>query len=397
MKVGAIICEYNPLHNGHAYHIAETKKSGVTHLIAVLSDDFVQRGTPALLGKYDRAELAIQAGADLVIELPVPYACASAEFYARGAVSLLHELNLTDVLSFGCSGSPDQLYALAEVSGRLAETHPEHIRKLMKAGNTYPSAVFQIISAESPELGKLLLDPNNLLAVEYLKSMNRLHVRFSACPVRREQILHDSQQTAGRFASASLIRQMFASQDTAYPAYIPEYTADMLSVRAEEGRIADIAHLEKIILYRMRTISEAELHTLPDMTDSLMGRFLKARNASSLDAFLNTVSTRCFTMARIRRILLSALIHIRKEDLTLPVPYARILACNRNGTELLKLARSTSHIPVGTSLARLRKTSPAAERFAELETYTADLYGLAQETICSAEQEFRKKIQITQK
>ena len=392
MKTGAIICEYNPLHNGHLYHIQETKKAGITHLIALLSDDIVQRGDTALLHKFDRAALAIEAGADLVIELPVPYSCASAEFYARGAVQILHDLQILDMLSFGCSGKPDTLRKLAGLSLQLLT--PDKIQNLLKTGCSYPAAVYQILSASlPPETAGLLLDPNNRLAVEYLKAMQKQQVSFSSLMIQRNSVMHDSPEASGIFASASFIRKQFFHQET-YQQYIPDFTAALLSERQKQGRTADFYQLEKIILYRMRMLSEQDFLSLPDMTPELAGRFRKAQKQNSLDDFLNTVKSRCFTMARIRRILFYALAGIRKEDFQLSVPYARILAFNQNGTEILKKLKSQSRIPVGTSLSSLRKLSPEAERFAELETNTANLYGLAQKQICSAESEFRMKINL---
>ncbi len=389
MKTAAIICEYNPLHNGHLYHMQETKKSGITHLIAVLSDDFVQRGDAALLNKFDRAQLALRAGADLVVELPVPFSCAGAERYARGAVQLLKNLNIIDYLSFGCSGNIKLLEQLA--SGQ--EDSPR-IRELLKAGYSYPSAVYQASTEQfPPEQTALLLDANNLLALEYLRAMQKEHVRFRPMAILRNSVLHDSPETSGSFASASLIRNRFFSQE-AYQEYIPDFTADLLSERALQGKTADFRRLESAVLYKMRMISEQELLSLPDMTSELAGKFLKAKTAASLEEFLHTVKSKCVTMARLRRILLYAMLAVRKEDFSMQIPYLRVLGFRQTGTELLKQIKITSSVPVGTSLARLRKISPEAERLVQLEINAANLYGLAQKQVSSAEEEFRIKINL---
>lgn len=392
MKTGAIICEYNPMHNGHAYHIEKTKKAGITHLVAVLSDDFVQRGDTALLNKFDRAELAVKAGADLVIELPVPYSCASAEQYARGAVQILNDLKLIDRISFGCSGSLPLLESL--VSAELGIEKSARIQEFLKDGHSYPSAMYQALSEEVPaEVSGLLTDPNNLLALEYLKAMKQLKAEFEPLAVQRQSVMHDSAEPSGKFASASFIRSRFFSQGE-YACYLPAETAKRLTERQNEGKTAEFSRLESVILYRIRMISEADLLSLPDMNPNLANRFRKAQTANSLEEFLHSVKSKCFTMARIRRILIYALLGIRREDLRMKIPYARILAFNRKGTELLKLCKSRSSIPLGTSLAELRTVSVEAERFAELETNTAHLYGLAQKQTASAETEFRQKIQL---
>ncbi len=388
MKTAAIICEYNPLHNGHCYHIQETRKSGITHLIALLSDDFVQRGDVALLHKFDRAQLAVQAGADLVLALPVPFSCASAELYAGKAVRLLHDLHVVDVLSFGCCGNLSSLESLASVSLKIRNS--SRIQELLKSGLSYPAAMCQTLSEIlPPETAALLTDPNNLLAIEYLKAMKELRVHFQPLAVQRNTVSHDSAETSGVFASASLIRNRFFQQQE-YQTYLPHFTAQLLS----EANTADFLQLASVILYQMRMMSASDLSVLPDMNSNLASRFLKAKNACSLPEFLNSVKSRCFTMARIKRILLYALLDIQKKDFQQTIPYARVLAFNQKGTELLRLIKEKSTIPVGTSLAKLRNCSPQAERFAQLQENAASLYGLAQKHVTSAEQEFRMKISL---
>jgi len=331
----------------------------------------------------------LRAGADLVVELPVPFSCAGAERYARGAVQLLKNLNIIDYLSFGCSGNIKLLEQLA--SGQ--EDSPR-IRELLKAGYSYPSAVYQASTEQfPPEQTALLLDANNLLALEYLRAMQKEHVRFRPMAILRNSVLHDSPETSGSFASASLIRNRFFSQE-AYQEYIPDFTADLLSERALQGKTADFRRLESAVLYKMRMISEQELLSLPDMTSELAGKFLKAKTAASLEEFLHTVKSKCVTMARLRRILLYAMLAVRKEDFSMQIPYLRVLGFRQTGTELLKQIKITSSVPVGTSLARLRKISPEAERLVQLEINAANLYGLAQKQVSSAEEEFRIKINL---
>ncbi|MDE6776650.1 MAG: nucleotidyltransferase family protein, partial [Oscillospiraceae bacterium] len=156
--------------------------------------------------------------------------------------------------------------------------------------------------------------------------------------------------------------------------------------------VAEIKNSESVILYKMRLISEAELLNLPDMTPALAKRFLHAKNANSLAEFLASIKTKCFTMARIKRIIMCAIIGIQKQDLFLQQPYARILALNQKGSELLAILKKTSNIMLGTSLKKLSGFSPEAKKFAQIEINASQVYGLAQKNIISAEQEFRAKI-----
>ncbi len=378
MKTAGIICEYNPLHNGHVHHIQEVRKTGVTHVICVLSDDFVQRGDVALLDKFSRAQLALSAGADLVIELPFPFSCASAEIYAGKAISLLHRLHVIDMLSFGASAHHEDLQRLSQ-----ADRHPEKIRECMKAGESYPAAVYHVMQEQDPALAEILKDPNHLLAVEYLRAMQSIHADFEIYAVRRNTVMHDSHETKGMFASASYLRKYFDQQDISD--FIPPYTADLLATKTK----AHFSRLERLILYKIRMMSEAELLQLPDMNASLAGRFCHARHADSLEAFLNAIRTKCVTLARIRRMIIYALTGIRKEDMQKEIPYARILAFHENSRDLIRKIRKNSEIPISTSLADLKAISPD---FVRIQTQAADVYGLAQEKINSFEQEFRRKI-----
>ena len=394
MKIGAIICEYNPLHNGHVYHIQETKKQGVTHVIAILSDNFVQRGDVALLNKFDRAKLALHAGADLVLELPVIYSCASAECYATGAVNLIKQLNIINLLSFGSSTSNSNLLMqLAENIDFILANYQQEIKKIIKSGHSYPWAIWKLCQIYyGEEQANLLQDANNLLAIEYIKAMKKLNLDLELFTIPRQDVLHDSSETSEKFASASFIRKAILETKQNYFGFIPTETAELIIKKIQENHVAEIKNLESVILYKMRMISESELLNLPDMTPALAKRFLHAKNANSLPEFLENIKTKCFTMARIRRIIMCAILGIQKQDLFLEQPYARILALNQKGSELLAILKKTSNIPLGTSLKKLSNLNQEAKKFAQIEINASQVYGLAQKNIISAEQEFRAKI-----
>lgn len=394
MKVSAIICEYNPLHNGHVHHIQETKRHGATHLVCVLSSNFVQRGDVALLSKFDRAKLAVKAGADLVLELPVAYSCAAAEVYATGAVSLLNKLGIVDELSFGSSsGDIESIALLTEASLSTTQFYGVRIRERMKQGDSYPAAVWEIVRQRyGNQVAEKMQDPNNLLAIEYMKAMRRQKARFSAYTIPRRCVVHDSPEASGNFASASFIRNSVMEGDRHYTGYMPDYAVKLLNDRISEGKVGTLRQLNRIALYRMRTISANELMQLPDVNEGLASRFLAARNAGSLDEMLAQIKTKCYTMSRIRRIVMYALLGIQRSDIMQPIPYARVLAFNERGKELMATAQRKSSIPVSTSLAKLRNTSDGARVFVDREEQASHVYGLAQRTISSAEEDFRARI-----
>lgn len=394
MKVSAIICEYNPLHNGHVHHIRQTRAHGATHIIGVMSSNFVQRGDAALLSKFDRADLAVRSGMDLVIELPVAFSTASAEYYAMGAVSILNNLNIVNELSFGSSfTSKEKMELVMEAAISTADLHRDRINELQREGYSYPAALSEVVKARyNPATAKELEDPNNLLAIEYIKALQKQHTTIKPFTIQRKCVAHDSLAPQEIFASASYIRNSILAGDPAYEGYVPEYTASLLSQRLAEGKTADIRNLERVALYALRRMSPDEILALPDVNVSLQNRILRARNAGSMDELLTSIKTRCFTMARIRRILIDAMVGIRKDDLKYYPPYARVLAFNDRGMELMGLIKHRSTLPISTSMARLREMSNLAQRFVELEEAAASVYGLAQGNISSSEEEFRRQI-----
>lgn len=394
MKVSAIICEYNPLHNGHVHHIQETRRHGATHIIALLSSNFVQRGDVALLPKFDRAQLAVRAGADLVIELPVAFSCAAAEDYATGAVTLLHSLGIVDELSFGSSaGDLEDLSLLTEASLSTTQIYGKRIADLMKEGNSYPAAVWEVIAQRyNRQVAAKMHDPNNILAIEYLKAMLKTGASFQPFTIPRRYVMHDSELPVNQFASASFIRKSILESDLNYVGFVPTYTAKMLADRMDEGKTATLRRLERAVLYRMRTISREEMMSLPDMNDALYNRFYAARHANTLDEMLGSVKIKCFTMARIRRAMMHAMIGVRREALKVAPPYARVLAFNDRGRELLGYARKRSAVPMHTSLAKLRDTSPICRAFVAMEERASDVYGLAQRETTSSQEDYRARI-----
>lgn len=207
MKTYGIICEYNPFHNGHIYQIEETKKqTGATHIVAIMSGNYVQRGEPALMDKFKRAEIAVKNGVDLVIEMPVQYCLANAELFARCGVMLLGSLRCVEGISFGSeSGSIDQLKECADAV--MAVTTPENLKPLLEQGMPFPDAIHQLVTYKyGPLVGDVLNSPNNILAVEYLKSLKILGLMDKIQPftVKREGAAHDGEEHSGNIASANI-------------------------------------------------------------------------------------------------------------------------------------------------------------------------------------------------
>lgn len=398
MKVSGIICEYNPFHNGHLHHIRETRKNGATHIVAVMSGNFVQRGDVAVMDKLERANLAVKSGADLVIELPVQYCLSSAENYAMGAVHLLNSLGCVNELSFGSEcGDITKLIKAAEISEKIKSEKSDEILRIMKMGYTYPRALSSVIKGIDPEVSEIVSSPNNTLAIEYLRSLKKTSSKMVPFTVKRESVEHDSPYPSGEFASASWIRERLSTNSLSVAAairYMPEVWVEALTRAKREGKLASLENLERVMLYKLRSSSPAEIANVYDVAQGLEHRIYDARNSGSLDELLFNVKNKRYTMARVKRILLSLLVGITKEDMKVLPPYGRILAINFRGTDILGMAKKNASIPFDTSIKKLGGMSPAAKRFADLEIQASDLFGLALSTLGSAESDYRAKISI---
>ena len=392
MKISGIICEYNPFHNGHLYHIEQTRKNGATHIVALMSGNFVQRGDVAVLNKFERAKTAVRCGADLVIELPVAYCLSSAETYAKGAMYILKGLGCVDELSFGSECGDLSLLTAAVKASYACAKLPE-LEDLMKLGNSYPKAL-QILIRQNcgDEIGKLFSYPNNTLAIEYLKAKVAVKLKIQPFTVKRNE-MHDALTTSGSIASASLIRQMMESNSDDFDDLVPEDSSDAISASAGAGMVARFEHLERVLLYKLRTAKAEEIAALPEVGQGLENRILLARNETSLESMLLAIKSKRYPMSRIRRILLDLLIGIKPEDTQNPPPYGRILAISERGRDILSAAKQAgTKLPYGTSLAKLAELGDAHRACAELEARATSIYGLAQRRIAPADADYKAMI-----
>lgn len=369
MKTAGIIAEFNPFHNGHHYLAMQARRAGATHIVAVMSGSFVQRGEPALLSKWQRAQTALHNGIDLVLELPVLYALGSAERFADGAVALLQATGCLDTLVFG-SESGD-LPAL-ERAARLcleAEKSPL-LRQLLKEGCSYPTARERAVAQlGGKSVSALLSSPNNTLGIEYLKAMQRRKATFGAQTILRVGASHDG-EPEGDFASASWLRR-HALAGEELSSYLPVQPADS----APRQSFADPARLEAAILWRLRSMTAEDFSRLPDVTEGLENRlYAAARTAPSVSDFLAAVKTKRYPLARLRRIICYAMLGIRAEDCVKPPAYLRIIGFNDRGKELLRAIDRRCALPLMSSFAELERRFPD---FALPEKTATDLQALA--------------------
>lgn len=350
-KVVGIVAEYNPLHNGHAYHIKMSKElTGAKYAIAVIGGNFTQRGEASVISKWEKTKMALYAGADLVIELPCIYSISSAENFADGAIKLLDSLGIVDYLSFGMEN--DNLEELDYIANILFEEDEEY-KKLLKSelnsGISYPKARQNAIenyvknkdNQDNYDIASILSSPNNILGIEYLKALKRHSSKIKPIGIKREKVSYNSSDVIDNFASGTGIRNLIKEGKLENVSKVmPEESCKILFDNINNGTyINDFEQFSKVIIYKLRNMSAKEIANLPEVSEGLENLIKEAsNNTNKLSELIDSIKSKRYTQTRIQRILLYVLLGISKQDAQMSrniVPYIRVLGYTKNGRDLL--------------------------------------------------------------
>lgn len=377
MRIAGIIAEYDPFHNGHKAHIDSVRADGATHIATVISGSFTQRGEPALLTKFDRAQMALACGVDLVLENPLPFAMAPAERFTLGGVSILHALGGVDTLSFGSEcGDTAALQELAALTD--TPVYKMALKEALATGIPYAAArqkAAEMCKVDS--LAALLESPNNTLGLEYIRATAKIGASFSFHTLKRVGTAHNATEICDNTASASHLRWLIREGlvDEAM-ACMPNGSAKILEKVVAAGHIATRTDvLEHALVARLRAMSLADFAALPYISEGLEYRLHQAsRTAASYTELLEAVKTRRYPAARLRRALWAALLGIPSEETYSTPPYIRVLAMNERGREILSATTPTR--PILTRTAQVRELSAEAQALFALECRATDLHAL---------------------
>lgn len=354
MKTAGIIAEYNPFHAGHRYHIEKTRElSGADFVVAVMSGNFVQRGEPAVTDKYMRAEMALSGGADLVIELPVPYATASAEYFARAGVGLLASLGVVDILSFGTEWADrEELDRLAGLFLEEPADYKSLLREGLKAGKNYPlaraDAAAALFGKEGDRIRQLLQEPNHILGLEYVKACRALKTNFELLTVPRAGASYHDEKLTGPLPSASGIRRhlreglsdrdLLESQGQAFSSFLSHYHAGEYAVWDDLMPLLDYMYL----------FEEKSIGSYFGMDLELTRRMHRLyRSGLTFEEMLSLMHSKNRTDSALRRTLLHCVLRIREYDFLtasdrLIFPYIRVLGFRHRAAPLLRQIREKS-------------------------------------------------------
>ena len=399
MKVTGIITEYNPFHNGHKYHIEEAKRvTGADYVIAVMSGNFVQRGTPAMIDKYNRTRMALNNGADIVFELPVCYATGSAEYFALGAVSLLDRLGVVDYLCFGSEcGDIALIKDAAELLVKASAPLEENLTVLMKEGLTYPAARARAVkeylacTGQAEKYGnitRLLEEPNNILGIEYVKALYECSSSITPVTIKRQSShYHDTElaDTEGKiipvnkyyplpsraddvpddplFSSATAIRETILESEcifglSAVKRSVPDDVYAFLIDHYYKTFPITEEDFSRILKYKLLSEDKNSLEQYLDISPDLADRMLNIPDLDkNISALLKSLKTRNVTQTRINRAMIHLLLNMKEETINGYKEngytfYARLLGIRRESTRLLRKITDMEGIPVITKVAK---------------------------------------------
>lgn len=362
MNVTAIISEYNPLHKGHLYHIETAKKeTNADYVIAIMSGNFVQRGAPAIIDKYARAEAALKSGVDLVLELPTMYATASAEYFALGGVSLANTLGIVTHLSFGSEyGQAHKFMETADLLLNEPEEMKIPLKEALKDGLSYPAARAHAVKVSHPELADILEEPNNILGVEYCKALLRLKSNIIPHTIKRHGQDYHSEQTDVGFASATGIRKLLGNHSEENRPILETQLApaafQLLNEHFDQPVLTE-DDLSMLLRYKLITENRTRLTEYFGVSRELSNRIYKHLNEfERFSSFAELLKTKNITRTAINRALLHILLDVKAEDVQAVtkrgcVDYIRVLGFRKEAAGLLKEFSDIPEIPLITNLS----------------------------------------------
>ena len=399
MKVAGVITEYNPFHNGHKYQLEQIKRqTSADYIVVVMSGDFVQRGEPAIIDKYERTRMALLSGADLVLELPSVFATASAEFFAGGGVSVLKNTGIVDMLCYGVESVDHELTKL--VAGVLKNPPAEYstsLARLIQGGMSFPAARSRALceyfqdnyDSSLEKLDAFITSPNNILAIEYEKAL--MDCDITGFPIQRVGEGYHSTDSTSKFSSATAVRGVISTLididkhntitnmqldnswiSAKFSQLIPSACTDILVNCILGGHIVFPDDISEMLYYRLLTGKYKGFAQYSDCTKELSAKIVKnIYKYESFTQFCNLLKSKNLTYTRISRVLMHILLDIENNDFNICMdnPYLRILGFKKSSGELMHLLKKRASAPIIT------KVADAPYELISKDIFAADLYG----------------------
>lgn len=417
MKVVGVVVEYNPFHNGHLYHIKKAKEvTGADYVIAIMSGNFVQRGKPAFIDKWARTEMALKAGIDLIIELPVIYATSSAEGFAQGAISLLDKLNVVDAIVFGSEcGDINLLRKLADILVIEPYEYKVYLKSELNKGLDFPEArnkaIYKYINdhnfldynIDKEKLTDIISSPNNILGIEYLKALNRLDSFIKPFTIKRKSSNYHDTLIENKYSSATAIRKSIVENDDINKIYdvVPRYVYDILKDYCNDEKCPVMYNsFSPLLHYILETNNK--LNEIIGANEGIENRIKNfSENSYYISEIIKKTNTKRYTETHINRVILHILLDLKKKDLKLfdkngGPQYIKILGFNENSTDLLTMIKVNSHLPIISNVKNAFNTLKGLKlKMLKQEIFASNLYAMMYPNQNQRKHnlEFRKPIQ----
>lgn len=395
MKICAIICEYNPLHFGHLYHIQKARElSGCDAVMCIQAGNFTQRGEPAITNKYVRARMALEAGADIVVQIPTAYCCSSAEIFALAGVKIASSFENVTHLAFGCETENFELLKeIAKYFANEPKEFKEKLKKYLDSGNSLPvsrqKAIEElmkedkVVFSEITETLNILNKPNNILAIEYLKALYKTKSNIEPIFTTRSNSDYSSADLNGKDSSATAIRTRLLSKKKAksIKKLVPEFTYTLLKENIKEFGLPDQDIFNTLCSYVVKTSSAEDIKNVYDVSEGIENRFISsAQKFKDFNELLLDVKTKRYTYTRLKRIVLRLLLKINKDAVSQiykvdKLPFIKVLAFNGNNRDLLANVSANTNIIIRNSNI-VKKQSELYSTLADIEDRANAVYNM---------------------
>lgn len=390
MKVVGLITEYNPFHNGHKYHIEKAKEiTGAEYVIVIMSGDYVQRGTPAVMPKRLRAQMALLNGADAVFELPLCYSTGSAEFFAEGAVSFLNQLGIVDSLCFGSeSNNLNGLQKIADILSNEPSEYKAFLQMYLKNGLSFPSArqnaLIYYLGDES--LTELIKDPNNILGIEYLKALKKVNSTIQPFTIQRKGAHYHDASLTESFSSASAIRNLFSEQndfstfENALSCQLPVDCSILLKEHWHTLYPIDSNSFSLLLKYRLLEETAESILQYMDVSEELANRIYKQLPVFlNWEQFCDLLKTKELTRTRIQRALLHILLKVKKEEVQYYRNnhyhyYAHLLGFRKDSTKIISAISKSESIKLITKISDSDKLTAVGKKMLNQDLFASNIY-----------------------
>ena len=407
MNLLGLVVEYNPFHNGHKYHLEKSKElAKATHTMAIMSGSFLQRGEPALLDKYTRAEIAVKNGVDLVVELPTLYSCQSAEIFSHGAIATLNSLNCVNSVCFGSEeGNVEILYTIAEILVKEPKDFKISLKKYLDEGLVFPIARSKslyeyinknnLLNLKEDELQKVLNSSNNILGIEYIKSLIKLNSSIKPFTITRVASAYNSKDIESNICSATAIRNSLKNntnleiiKNVVPPStfeeienkinhnFNPVFDCDFYDILSSTI-IRDYQNLNNY--FEVNEGIENKIYNSIFKCQNIYSNIFTSKN---LEELINSTKSKRYTMTKIKRTLNNILLGINKDDVMkvkdlFQIPYIRVLAFNNKGREIIKKIKNSSDIEIITKFSKISHVNdPLFDTLIKYDLKASNMYNM---------------------